>query len=635
MVLNPHDNIAISPQKAKELINKLITTTDSGLSVQKEASPYKEFRVEEVIENINGLIELQFTWQRAIWYWEPTNVSLEHIFELQFGFAVLNTHARKAIIACHTEHERKNIADAICRVYPIKLTSLVLTQPILNEIGSFDHVRRAGYFIPDADSNIPSNITYADEKLPTKLIARKEESNPRSERKYSYYLIPLGSIVEQGVGATSDSGKLWIPRQLPLNAIRDYANELLEKIGITLDRLTSKKDYSTVLKSFGVNNLPKISSIKKVYVRSQICVLIEELVNMLLREEKTRSFTFPLKLVEEGVPILFNYPRLLIADPETNDIGWWKNPDGTSNLIKVSIKNNEPVLSGYPGKEAINYAEIHHPITNNLISLENPLSNLQLLPSPLLHEILIEAISHISNQIKELRNVVELPFQILNNQIILDIDRATNKESLANISTVISLSDVKEFKKILLKQVADINKEEFEVKLVKLGEKCVNMGDDMCRTCIVDSKYLCLRSLVGRSLKQTFILAHKGIELSDIQGRLTIGDDEITVLGFAKLAHGKGSLTARNNNGAILLSQILGQIDKTTFDTVMVISPSVVNEDLYERIKLICGIFGKKLLILDKSRLCKFLAYFEEQAKFDNLEPEKIYKDSKIKFKTI
>jgi hypothetical protein len=144
-----------------------------------------------------------------------------------------------------------------------------------------------------------------------------------------------------------------------------------------------------------------------------------------------------------------------------------------------------------------------------------------------------------------------------------------------------------------------------------------------------------LRSLVGRSLKQTFILAHKGIELSDIQGRLTIGDDEITVLGFAKLAHGKGSLTARNNNGAILLSQILGQIDKTTFDTVMVISPSVVNEDLYERIKLICGIFGKKLLILDKSRLCKFLAYFEEQAKFDNLEPEKIYKDSKIKFKTI
>jgi len=629
MVLNPQGIITIPTRKAKELINKLITGPDLGLHAHKEVAPYKEFRVEEVVENSSGLIELRFTWQRAIWYWEPMNVSLEHIFELQFGFVVLNIHARKAIIACHTEHERKYIADAICRVYPIKLTPLVLTQPILNEIGSFDHVRRAGYFIPDADSTIPSNITYADEKLPIKKIARQEEINPRSIRKYSYYLIPLGSIVEQGVGATSDSGKLWIPRQLPLDTIRDYAVELLEKIGRTLDRLTSKKEYSTVLKSLGVYNLPKLSSIKNVYLRTQIFYLIEELVNMLLRDEKTRPYTLPLELVEEGIPSLFNYPRFQITDPETNDVGWWKNPDGTSNFVMISIKNGEAVLSGHPGKEAVNCAEIQHPITNNLISIENPLDNLQLLPSPLLHEILLEAILHISNQIKELRNVVALPFQIFNNQIILDIERATNIASKANIGTVIALSDIREFRQIALKQVSETNRKECEVNLVKLGEKCVNMNDDLCRACIDDTKYLCLRSLVGRSMEQTYLLAHKGIELSDVQGKLSIGDDGISVWGFAKLSQGNGSLTARNKNGAILLSQVLGQIDKTTFDTVMIISPSVINEDLLERLQLICGIFGKKLLILDKFSLCKFLAYFEEQANFDNLDVGEIYKNSR------
>lgn len=53
---------------------------------------------------------------------------------------------------------------------------------------------------------------------------------------------------------------------------------------------------------------------------------------------------------------------------------------------------------------------------------------------------------------------------------------------------------------------------------------------------------------------------------------------------FSKLARGKSWLTLRNENGAILLAQIIAQLDKSTFDTIGVLSPSVINEDLRGRL---------------------------------------------------
>ena len=106
------------------------------------------------------------------------------------------------MITCHTLKERDHLVKSLCDTYPITLSALVLTKPVLNQIGSFDRVKKASYFIPDRSSNIPSNITYADENLSVIPTARTEEENPRSVRRYSFYRIPVTSVNEQGVGAT-------------------------------------------------------------------------------------------------------------------------------------------------------------------------------------------------------------------------------------------------------------------------------------------------------------------------------------------------------------------------------------------------------------------------------------------------
>ncbi len=178
----------------------------------REGWPHRRgFAAEDVRKVADGVIEIWFTWQRFHGYWRPGDFAKTHVYEAQFGLVILDFNSRKAIVACHDQKERKELADAISGVYRLALTPMTLTQPLLDRIGDFDTVKRAGYFIADAAGEVPSNVSYADEDLSTFGVAHAEESNFRSQRKHSFYRIPLGHLTETGVGATSDSGKLWIP----------------------------------------------------------------------------------------------------------------------------------------------------------------------------------------------------------------------------------------------------------------------------------------------------------------------------------------------------------------------------------------------------------------------------------------
>jgi hypothetical protein len=201
---------------------------------------------------------------------------------------------------------------------------------------------------------------------------------------------------------------------------------------------------------------------------------------------------------------------------------------------------------------------------------------------------------------------------------------------------MISAAEIAELQPILQKQsIPPKKRSAVQAKLVDLGEKCVHMSDENCKVCVKDSDYLCLRSLLGRYLKQTEILAHKGIEFCDLTCRGTVGTKQHRMWGFAKLPAGKGDkgITLRNKPGAVLLAQIFGQIDKTTYHTVLIICPSPVNHDFQERAEVLCSAFGKELCFLDADDLGRILLDFEEQAPFDGLDVDEIYRNSRTKKK--
>jgi hypothetical protein len=142
--------------------------------------------------------------------------------------------------------------------------------------------------------------------------------------------------VEQGVGATTDSGKLWIPRYTPLETVRQYGISLLGKVGRTLDNMAENQEYSKVLETLGIPSLPGISSIKKRILRNIVCDLVEHIVNMLLKNQNSRPSTVPLELVTEGTPSLFNYPLLQLTDPDERITAFWCDSEGNPQMVKVT-----------------------------------------------------------------------------------------------------------------------------------------------------------------------------------------------------------------------------------------------------------------------------------------------------------
>jgi hypothetical protein len=600
--------------------------------LQQHSSGLKNLQLQLVDEPDTGLVQVFLTWQSLYNYWAPS-FAMERVERLELGFAFLDYRVRKAIVVCHSVKERDEITKLLAKGFSTSFSSLVLTKPLLEQIGTFESVKRAQYAIAKADAATPENITYADENLAARSLARDEEDNPRSQRRQSFYRIPITSpLLEEGVGATSDSGKLWIPKEIPFDSIREYSTTLLGKISGTLDRMTRSDEIEAVLSTFPFDDMPDLVSADPLAFRDSLANLLRVLIIMLSRREEERPYAVPFEIVRYGAPRFFLHPRLRLVDPDTGDVGFWSSGPYQSQQVVLSGDVNNMVVKSFPGNAIIDLSALSHPVTSAVVEVENVLEALELVPNELFLKIIRSTVSRVCGQIPKLKGITNVIFRISGGLIALDIRRAYGDPNVH--PTMISAAEIGELQPILQKQsISPKKRPTVQAKLVDLGEKCVHMTDENCKTCVKDRDKLCLRSLVGRYFKQTEILAHKGIELCDLTCKGTVGSKQRRMWGFAKLPSGKGDkgLTVRNKPGAILLAQILGQIDKTTYQTVLVICPSPVNTDFQERAEVLCSAFGKQLCFLDGDDLGRLLLDFEEQAPFDGLDVDDIYRNSRTK----
>jgi hypothetical protein len=629
---------ALTTRSLRASIRPVVNSINVAIKEKRGVPSRKSYQLTDLEIHDDGTVECHYTWQSVIWYWAPETVTLTNIYELNFGFVLVDPASNKAIISCHTVEERDALARSVAEALSIKMGPLVLTKPLLDQIGRFDQVKRASYSIDRSrrDSNTPENITYSDDRLGGIPLVLAEEENPRSLRNQSFYRIAVGhDLIETGVGVTSLSGKLWIPRDTPLETVREYGGALLARVGATLDDMTRRGQIESVLAAYGITNLGAIGEVKPVTLRLAICDLASKLINMLHQRQPESPFAVSLTLASDGVPDFFNYPRLRFSD-QSGDVATWRDATGNSELIKIRQIGQRISLEGLPSKEPIDPTVLHHPRSEERVEVHDPLAHLELTTTPRLITLLKEIISGVAGQIPSLAGVVSLPFVLASNTIRLDVVRAYGGDDPMTRMGSLEPEDIVELRPAMKLPAPGASQEpSVRKQLVSLGEKCVHMSDTNCRSCLSQKRYICLRSLIGHQFghSKTLLLAHKGIELSDIQLRSSAGTSgkAMRIWGFAKLSAGKGGLTARNNNGAILLSQVMGQVDRGTFDVVAIVTPSTVNEDLRERLELICSIFRKKLVFLDYPALARMLAKFKDDAAFENLDFDQMQKDSRKK----
>ena len=368
-------------------------------------------------------------------------------------------------------------------------------------------------------------------------------------------------------------------------------------------------------------------------LRYDIGRLIKELVYMVSGKQAERPFSLPLSFATSAVPQFFEYPRLRLIDEESGSVAYWSNPSRTSQFVQCRIRNSRIEIEGVPDDTAIDLRSVMHPITNSEVTFGNPLDALELRPTPRLHAILMDAFTFMVGEKPELKRLKALPFTISAGAIRLNLDLALNVPSGAGLGVEISPAEVDDFSTILTYPVPNKERPWIKTQLHQLGEKCARMSDANCAACLNDKQYLCLRSLAARYFRHHMLLSHKGIELCDLQGELSIEGDVVPIFAFSKLARGSATLTLRNDAGAALFSQISSQIDKVTFRVVLVLTPSVISEDLRERVRFIAGLVGKRVLFVDFDLLSKMLLHFQEQMEFDEKDPSAMYRASAKKDK--
>jgi len=617
------DEQKVKVHVAKNQISAYLRQHSSGLT---------NLKMQLVDELKDDLFQILFTWESSLNYWAPT-FELAKVEQLQFGFSVLDYSVRKGIICCHTQKERDGLTKVLAAGFGTRFSSLVLTKPLLEQIGTFDRVKRALYVIKQTDANTPANITYADDNLAARSLAREEEESPRSQRAQSFYRISvMDPLVEEGVGATSESGKLWIPKEIPLESVRDYCTALLGRVSGTLDKLIKSDEIEAVLSTYKFDELPGVAEADPLAFRDALADLLRTLILMLSRKEAERAYTLALPLIYHGAPQFFFYPRLRLVDEATGEVGFWIDPATDSPQVIPIGSATELKLKSHPGHRPIDVDNLEHPITGASMALADVLGAIEFVPNESFLKIVRDAVHRVSEQLPKLKDVREVVFRLTGNSISLDIKRAFG--DLASRPTLITASEIAELQPAIQRQfVSRNNREVVQAKLMKLGEKCVHMSDENCKACVKDRDKICLRSLLGRYLKGPQILAHKNIELCDMAGRGTIGGKDRRMWGFAKLpsSKGDGGLTLRNKPGAVLLAQVFGQIDRTTFKTVLIICPSSVNQDFQERAEVLCSAFGKELCFLDADDLGRLLLDFEEQAGFEGIDLKELYDYSSTK----
>lgn len=356
------------------------------LNNEKDTEKYPPIRGYQLFEinKSDDIIELHFLWQNIHWYWNPS-FKLSHIYELNYGLALIDLKNNKGIISCHTKQERDDLFRVISDSLKIDLNPLHLTKPLLNQIGSFDTVKRARYFIGSRELPLPQNITVGDDNLSTKLLAKEQEENDDTTRKESFYRIPLKGIEEQGVGVTSETGKLWIPQKVTVTEIKTFSLSLLSKVATELDSLALNGEYEKVLNSLGIKSTKELISISNISLREEIYRLFISIANMLINKVSEKAFTPNQDLLCDGIPNYFNPFKLIISNEIGNSFyGKYHN------IFKLKKESTEYKLISFIGDNEIKV--ITDTDTGEVIEIKDAIENVLLTPTPKLEQLFLDLV---------------------------------------------------------------------------------------------------------------------------------------------------------------------------------------------------------------------------------------------------
>lgn len=562
-------------EKIKEYIKKI--------SYAEEAN-YKDIKYKSYTKIDEDVYEYAFTYLSKYTYISDKEEP-DYIYEMQESyiwfslehmFLAIKNSPRKI------ETELKNIFE---NIYEINLYNIKINKKLIKEVFDDTSMKKGSFIKLDAGDDEAEKMIIADANFSEKDGLKAKVSG--YDMTSTFLNEKIDENTNSTLGINCNVGKLYLTKNVTATIFRRWSVNKIKAIISYLNNFDNFIDFET-FKSKNImaddmwsnyNNNQK--NLIEEIIYSIYISLINKKDNILLTNNILK---FNEKLNKDF------YTRFTYECNKCQEMFFPRCDCGSANLVLIGNK----IMCQSCGKEAqeVECEEGHNIVIDDIQNILN------LVPRNELN-------TKIANTLLKNFNVnFEDSFFINANNLTI-IKKQTGG--------LLTLEDVKEFKKIKDIKLSIEEEQKLMERFKKIDEKCKKSNNKECISCLSNDSKNCIMKIFT-TYDDYRPSPHQAQEFGDVNFKINLYTGEnLQFVGIAKSSTNKDVLNLSDNSSRELLQQILTMTHDKRVNVIGAICPMKFHDQLIKEIEYLSAISKVKMIILDDRFMIRQLKEYDEK----------------------
>lgn len=507
------------------------------------------------------------------------------IYEYKECFAWIDRNNGFLVIQNAPDKVTTVLKNAFVTAYSASITNIKLTRKLINEIFGNEKIKKGTFINPNASDTQAEKITLADSRFAEKQAIQQTVSG--YDMTGTYLNQTVGENQPNTLGINCNKGRLYLTSNVSATVFREWS---IEKIKSIITYLRSKANYEN-FDMFQAKNLTDLPVWNSYNVPQK--KLIEQMLYAVyvayLNHQDSADVLCSVGDLRTTMKSYFYEKLSAVCDLCDEPFIPHCDCGGT---LKVSKNGSLRCLECDQEVDAAHCDEGHRVIINGI-------DTVVLFPS-----------ASLLGDIKEtLKNAFDMTvsgfFNISGGRLTLISEQHGYLVLPENIPELKAILDID----IAITEHIDLLK---QVKSVK--EKCRNSTNSTCNSCDTTNTRCCMMKLFT-----TFAgyrpSPHQASEFGDVSFTITLNDAQCQLMGIAKSATGKDTLTLSEASARDMIQQVLTATHDARVGIIAAICPNRFHDQLTEELRYIAKLTGKPLVVLDEKYMIHQYKAYQEKPK--------------------
>jgi len=506
------------------------------------------------------------------------------IYEYKECFAWIDAANGFLVIQNAPDKVTTIIRNAFAKVYTASMTSVKLTQRLIDEVFGSEKIKKGTYINPNASDLQAEKVTLADSRLAEKQSVQQSVSGYDMT---GTYLNQTVGDEPNTLGINCKKGKLYLTSNVSATLFREWS---IEKIKSIITYLRSKADYVDfdIFQAKNSTDLLVWDKYKAPQKR-----LIEQMLYAVyvahFNQQDSADILFSASDLRQTMKSFFH--ERLCAHCNHCDEPFIPRC-GCNGLLTIEKSGTLRCLDCGQEIDSVQCDDGHQVIIDGA-------NTLSLFPNSLL-------LRSIKITLKNAFDVTMTgSFNISENRLTLISEQSGH---------LILPDDIPELKSVIDLDITDGNRESLleQSKLIK--ENCRrSVTNSDCNTCDSVAQRCCMMKLFT-TFPGYRPSPHQASEFGDVSFSVTLNGIQRRLVGIAKSATGKDTLSLSDQPAREMLQQVLTATHDARIGVIAVICPMRFHDQFVEELRYIADLTRKPLVVLDDQYMVyQVLAYQEMQ----------------------